>query len=117
LDCPDPTALARFYSDITGWELDPEPPAGADPPHWVQLRASGGGPTLAFQRAPEHRPPQWPGSEQPQQAHIDFDVPDLDVGEERILAVGACKHSVQPRPESFRVFLDPAGHPFCLVRA
>lgn len=34
-----------------------------------------------------------------------------------MLALGATKHEVQPAPDSFRVFLDPIGHPFCLVRA
>ena len=33
-----------------------------------------------------------------------------------MLDVGARKAETQPG-ESFRVFLDPAGHPFCLVRA
>ena len=28
--------------------------------------------------------------------------------------LGATKHDHQPKPDSFRVFLDPAGHPFCL---
>lgn len=106
LDCPDPRALAEFYSAITGWEID-------DDGDWVQLRSDGGA-TLAFQRAPGHRPPAWPGDDQPQQAHLDFDVPDLDVGEERLLALGARKADVQPGT-SFRVYLDPAGHPFCLV--
>ncbi|MCU1648852.1 MAG: hypothetical protein JWQ60_1, partial [Pseudonocardia sp.] len=23
LDCPDPAALARFYTDLTGWPVDP----------------------------------------------------------------------------------------------
>ena len=31
-----------------------------------------------------------------------------------VLAVGAVKASVQPSPDWWRVFLDPAGHPFCL---
>jgi DNA primase len=31
-------------------------------------------------------PPAWPGDERPQQVHLDFDVPDLDAGEERALA-------------------------------
>jgi hypothetical protein len=30
--------------------------------------------------------------------------------------VGARKATEQPG-ETFRVFIDPAGHPFCLVRA
>jgi len=32
-----------------------------------------------------------------------------------VLAAGATKAETQPG-ESFRVYLDPAGHPFCLVR-
>ncbi len=34
-----------------------------------------------------------------------------------MLALGAVKTGVQPEPDAFRVFLDPAGHPFCLVVA
>jgi Glyoxalase-like domain len=30
-------------------------------------------------------------------------------------AIGASKASVQPSPESWRVLLDPAGHPFCVT--
>ena len=52
----------------------------------------------------------------PQQAHIDFDVDDLDAAEVEILAIGARKAVGQPRPDSWRVYLDPAGHPFCLVK-
>ncbi|GAA3233100.1 VOC family protein [Pseudonocardia petroleophila] len=117
LDCPDPAGLARFYGAITGWEVDGEPPELiGDDDGWVQLRAPGGGATIAFQKVSDHRPPQWPGAEHPQQAHLDFDVPDLDAAEERLLAIGARKHEVQPG-ESFRVYLDPAGHPFCLVQS
>ena len=43
------------------------------------------------------------------------DVPDLDAAEQAVLAIGATKAEHQPG-ESFRVFLDPAGHPFCLVK-
>lgn len=109
LDCPDPRALADFYAGITGWEVD------GDDGEWVELR-SGGGPTIAFQLAPDHTPPSWPSAEHPQQLHLDFDVPDLAEGERQVLALGARKADVQPG-ESFRVFLDPAGHPFCLVLA
>ncbi|HLZ38798.1 MAG TPA: VOC family protein [Mycobacteriales bacterium] len=111
LDCPDPRSLAEFYAAITGWPVDED---DADDT-WVQLR-SGGAPTLAFQGVPDHRPPVWPGSEHPQQLHLDFDVPDLDVGEAQVVALGARKADHQPGT-TFRVFLDPAGHPFCLVLA
>ena len=43
-------------------------------------------------------------------------VDDLDAGEAAVVALGARKHDVQPGT-TFRVFLDPAGHPFCLVRS
>ena len=109
LDTTDPQGLARFYRDLTGWEID------HDDPDWVQLR-SDQGVALAFQLAPDHRPPAWPDPAQPQQLHLDLEVADLDRAEAQVLAIGARKASVQPGT-SFRVFLDPAGHPFCLVHA
>lgn len=109
IDCPDPHDLALFYSNLTGWPVDPD---AND--HWVELLTDGPV-TIACQRSPNHRPPEWPGDEHPQQLHMDFDVPDLDEGERRVLGIGARKAQVQPG-ESFRVFFDPAGHPFCLVR-
>jgi catechol 2,3-dioxygenase-like lactoylglutathione lyase family enzyme len=109
LDCRDPRGLAAFYSALTG------APVEQDDEDWVQLAATGGV-ALAFQLAPGHVPPRWPGDELPQQIHLDFDVPDLDAAEPQVLALGARKHEVQPGT-SFRVYLDPAGHPFCLVRA
>ena len=108
LDCADPQGLAGFYAKVTGWEID------RDDGDWVQLRSDGGA-TLAFQLAPDHRPPVWPSDDHPQQAHLDFSVEDLDVGETAIVALGARKADVQPEPDAFRVYLDPAGHPFCLV--
>jgi hypothetical protein len=45
--------------------------------------------------------------------HLDLVVADLDEGEAAVLARGATLAEVQP-DTTFRVFLDPAGHPFCL---
>ncbi|ANY06292.1 VOC family protein [Pseudonocardia sp. HH130630-07] len=112
IDCPDPVELTRFYSRITGWPLAPQ-----RHDDWVEFDAGGAGATLAFQKISEgtYVPPEWPGQEHPQRAHIDLNVPDLDAGEAAVLALGARKHDVQPGPDSFRVFLDPIGQPFCLV--
>jgi catechol 2,3-dioxygenase-like lactoylglutathione lyase family enzyme len=107
LDCPDPDALAAFYSGVLGV------PVERNDDDWVQL-APGAGTPLAFQRVADHRPPRWPGAEHPQQMHLDLEVADLDAGEAAVVRLGARKHEVQPG-ETFRVFLDPAGHPFCLV--
>jgi len=108
IDCREPRFLAGFYSAITGWDVHPE-----STDSWVELLGDRGA-TIAFQLAPDHVPPVWPSAEHPQQAHLDFDVSDLDMGEQQVLAIGARKAEVQPG-ETFRVFLDPAGHPFCLV--
>lgn len=109
LDCREPEKVAEFYGAIIGAKIEQN---DAD---WVQLERVDGL-ALAFQLAPDHIPPQWPKAEHPQQFHVDLLVPDLDAGEQKVLALGARKHEYQPRPTSFRVFLDPAGHPFCLVR-
>lgn len=45
--------------------------------------------------------------------HLDVIVDDLDNAEADVLGLGATRHESQPGT-SFRVFLDPAGHPFCL---
>lgn len=110
LDCPDARGLAAFYSAITGWVVDEASSDGG----WVQLDGQGGA-ALAFQQVDDYRPPQWPGQEHPQQAHPDFYVADLAAAEARVLAAGARKHAVQPSPDAWRVYLDPAGHPFCLI--
>jgi predicted enzyme related to lactoylglutathione lyase len=65
----------------------------------------------------DYRPPQWPGQESPQQMHLDFDVDDLEADERRVLELGATvlERTDQLRPgASWRVYADPAGHPFCL---
>jgi predicted enzyme related to lactoylglutathione lyase len=110
LDTAEPEVLARFYSQITGWKV-----AGSEEPDWIEL-VSDTGATIAFQHVPDHQPPVWPGQEHPQQLHLDFDVDDLDAGEEAVLAIGARKAEFQPGT-TFRVYLDPSGHPFCLVQA
>ena len=110
LDCPDPVALAAFYSAVLGTSVE------STEEDWVQLAPAGGASALAFQQVADYRPPQWPGAEHPQQLLLDLEVADLDAGEAAVVALGARKHEVQPG-ETFRVFLDPAGHPFCLVLA
>lgn len=107
LDCNDPLKLAGFYAALSGWPVD----EGSDK-EWATIETPMGV-ALGFQRVDEYVAPKWPTTEPPQQFHLDFDVDDLDAGEEKVLAIGAVKADFQPG-ESFRVFLDPEGHPFCL---
>lgn len=106
LDCPDPQALAEFYRGLVGGEI-----TYADD-EWVNLR-DGDGVRLSFQRIDDYRPPTWPGPEHPQQFHIDVTVEDVEAAEPKVLALGATRHEVQPG-DNWRVYVDPAGHPFCL---
>ena len=58
--------------------------------------------------------PCWPDPSRPQQAHLDVRVEDLnDVGEAQALALGASR--LGDGDETFRVFADLAGNPFCLT--
>ena len=109
LGAPDARGLARFYHDLLGWEI------GADEPDWVTLRPPEGGTALAFQTEESHVPPVWPAGPGDQQmmAHLDIRVDDLDVAGAHAIDVGALLAEFQPQ-DDVRVYLDPAGHPFCL---
>ena len=120
LDCPDALELARFYSEVLGWPLED----GSDR-DWSTLVPPGGGlspdnpegrPALAFQRIDDYQEPTWPGGSHPQQFHLDLWAGDIDAAEPAVLAAGARVHDHQPSETgTFRVYTDPAGHPFCLI--
>jgi hypothetical protein len=105
IDCPDPDVLASFYGAILDWKVEASP-------GWAEVRADYGQ-CISFQQVADYSSPVWPGQERPQQMHVDVMVEDLDAGEAAVLELGATKHEYQPGT-TFRVFLDPAGHPFCL---
>ncbi|MET8833649.1 VOC family protein [Micromonospora sp. NPDC004540] len=106
IDAPDASALARFYADLAGMEVTYDGPEGA--------LVVGDGRSLMFQQVGDHNPPRWPDPAHPQQAHLDLLVDDLDTGEARVVELGGRR--LDAGGERFRVFTDPAGHPFCLVR-
>ena len=105
IDCPDPAVMAAFYGAMLDWK--PDVSEG-----WAEVRADYGQ-CICFQRVEGYSRPQWPGQEAPQQMHLDVMVDDLDAGEAAVLELGGTKAEHQPG-QTFRVFLDPAGHPFCL---
>jgi hypothetical protein len=107
LDCPDAGKLAQFYAEITGGEV------AYQDDEWATVTGPGG--RIDFQTAPGYRAPTWPDATSSMQMHLDFDVDDLDEAEARVLAAGATKYEFQPG-QTFRVYADPVGHPFCLTR-
>jgi catechol 2,3-dioxygenase-like lactoylglutathione lyase family enzyme len=106
LDCADPAELAEFYSRLTGFEII----FGND--DFVALR---GDIYLTTQRVEGYQPPTWPESERAKQIHLEFATQDLDGASEIAIGLGATIADPQPRPEVWRVLLDPAGHPFCFT--
>nr|MDT0663223.1 VOC family protein [Micromonospora sp. DSM 115978] len=111
LDCPDPGVLAEFYRGVVGGTVNqPDPRWGTDV-NWATLHTPAGL-VLAFQRAADHRPPVWSDPARPQQFHLDFGVTDIEFAEQEVLALGA---TALDRKSAWRVYADPAGHPFCLV--
>jgi catechol 2,3-dioxygenase-like lactoylglutathione lyase family enzyme len=103
VDCPDPLALATFYSallDLPVTYRDDDFAVVA-----VNDRTSG----LGFQRAPGNPPATWPDPATPQQMHLDVMVDDIPAASQAVLALGA---TALP---GAGVFADPAGHPFCLI--
>ncbi|MDX3608117.1 MULTISPECIES: VOC family protein [Streptomyces] len=114
LDCPDPSELADFYASLLGGEVDRPDRRWECDAEWSTLHTPGGL-VLAFQRVAGYRPPRWPGQEAPQQFHLDFGVTDRERSHEEVLAAGASLLGAGDEERGWRVYADPAGHPFCLV--
>ena len=108
LDAPDANELAAFYQRLLGW------PAAQDEPGWVKLSAPDGCTALSFQTESRYVRPVWPpGDGDPQMSvHLDIEVEDLDEAGGHAEKAGATLAEFQPQ-EDVRVYLDPAGHPFC----
>lgn len=112
LDCPDAAGLARFYAELLGWRREAD-----EDGVWVDVLPpeEGAGYAIACQQIENYRAPTWPEGAVPQQVHLDFSVDSIEEAGAIAEAAGAVKHPDQPDDaDGFTVFLDPAGHPFCL---
>jgi predicted enzyme related to lactoylglutathione lyase len=104
LDAPDIARLSAFYAGLAGWTqryADDE---------WITMTTDDGW-RIGLQAAPDHIPPTWPDPAQPQQAHLDLRVPDLEAGSARAVALGA---TLLRKNEAWYTLADLAGHPFDL---
>ncbi len=108
LDCSDPQASARFWSALLGWPVV----------HTEQQYAMLAGPEAAmgFGRVEDYVAPTWPNRNGSKQFHFDLAVADLDDAARAAVELGATLPEDQPG-QTWRVLLDPAGHPFCLTKA
>ena len=105
LDCADPVPLAEFYRAVTGWEVTDSGDG------YVYL--GDGGVQLAFMRVEGYEPPNWPSPVK--QAHLDFQVADVELAVKQLIELGATKPEFQPGGDGWTVLADPQGHLLCLV--
>ena len=110
VDCPDPLALAEFWSAVLGT------PITYRSEDFVVVAPTEHHSGLGFQRVPDHEPPTWGDPARPQQIHLDVMVDDVVAAHTHVLALGARRLSpADPGAGEGDVYADPAGHPFCLV--
>ena len=109
LDSSDARRDARFWAAVLGWEVAHEEDAYA-------MLTGPGGMALGLGTVEGHVPPGWPNANGSKQFHLDLAVDDLEAGVEACVALGATLPDEQPG-ETWRVLLDPSGHPFCVTRA
>jgi glyoxalase superfamily protein len=107
LDCADTEPLAEFWAAL----LEGKIIAATDEATVVVTDTVW----IGTIRVPDYVPPTWPGGETPKHIHLDLAVADLEAAEAEALRLGASKADHQPAPDQWRIFLDPAGHPFCLT--
>ena len=116
LDSSNSEELADFYSKLLGWSKEVQ---FFDGDKWVIVKNSNGeGIPLVFQEISNYERPTWPsvsGSQQ-QMLHLDFYVQadDFDSEVSHAISCGATLSETQ-LSEHWKVFLDPAGHPFCII--
>ena len=134
-DCSDPDALAHFWAELLGYQLDPPPPGydsweawltdqGIPQADWNMASAvsdpDGGGPRIFFQRVTEQK-------QLKNRVHLDVNVggPRGTPADERRTAVDAAVEQaqglgatmvrlVEERGERHYVMQDPEGNEFCL---
>ena len=112
LDSGNSEALSDFYAKLLGWKkYKPDD-------EWMIVFNDDekGMPWLTFQEIKDYERPVWPATpgKQQQMVHLDFHVDDMEEGVKHALACGAVLSDIQLEDE-WRVLLDPAGHPFCIL--
>jgi hypothetical protein len=108
-DCPDPYALAQFWSAVTGRPLNEEDFPG-DPEASIEL---ANGTTLFFNEVPEPKVVK-------NRVHVCL-RPDgpRDAEVDRLLGLGASLVADLRRPDGtgWAVLADPEGNEFCVLRS
>lgn len=109
IDSGDARRDARFWSQLLGWQIAHEQDEYA-------MLVGDSGVAIGFGTVAGHESPAWPNTNGTKQFHFDLAVDDLDEAASACEELGATIPAYQPG-ETWRVLLDPSGHPFCLTLA
>lgn len=107
LDCAEVAPMRDFYAGLLGWPVTYTDDSAA--------MLTGPAVRLGMCAIPDYQPPKWP-NHGTKQFHLDLGVDDVDAAMATCVELGAREPDEQPG-ETWRVLLDPAGHPFCLTPA
>lgn len=107
IDCGDPVALATFWCEALGFELDPD----SDDEGAFASDPSGRSSGLFFQRVPEPKTVK-------DRIHLDVRASGSIAEEvDRLLALGAfVQGRVEVEGSFWTVMLDPEANEFCVLR-
>src|SRR5882724_359664 len=100
MQCADADAMARFYSELFGWEItgrgEVDPATGRS--RWVKLWNPSDGVCLAFGGVDFYQAPAWPEQpgEQIMMMHFEVGVDDVEASVARALAAGGSVAPWQP---------------------
>ena len=109
LDSSDARRDARFWAAVLDWEVAHEQDEYA-------MLTGPGGVALGLGTVDDHQAPGWPNEHGSKQFHLDLAVDDLDTAATACVELGATLPDEQPGG-TWRVLLDPSGHPFCVTLA
>ncbi|MGD0558713.1 MAG: VOC family protein [Streptosporangiaceae bacterium] len=108
IDCADPVALARFWSEVLGRPVNP----GADAENaGIDATDPASGPRLAFHQVPEPKTVK-------NRLHLDLRTDQFEAESERLAGLGATPiREIEKPPAHWTTFADPEGNEFDLVAA
>ncbi|MGD9622540.1 MAG: VOC family protein [Mycolicibacterium sp.] len=103
-DCADPDALARWWSEAVGGEVN-----ALVPGNFVMV-ARPNGPALGFQNVPDPTPGK-------NRVHLDIHATDKEAEVARLVGLGARETGRHSFGEEFDwvVLADPEGNAFCVA--
>ena len=113
IDAHDPSALARFWAEVLGWQITDEGPieVGVEPLQDSPMR--GVVPDLLFIRVPDDKVAK-------NRLHLDLRPDDQAVEVERLTSLGASLVDIGQAADphcTWVVMADPEGNEFCVLRS